>query len=170
MSLEDNTTCALCLVDFIDEDEVRAIHPIKGLVFPISHTFPDGLNARGGRIPGSCKRYCDEPHIHAKCILAWEDKFNLKTPETREEAREAAGIPKFSVFGLTDAEYTPDDLVKIFTPDEDEIEVEMTEAIITEIEEEDEKPDCPIGCSHKLYLHNEVTDQVLLCSICDCSF
>ena len=93
-----------------------------------------------------------------------------KTPETCEEAAEVAGISKFSIFGLTDAEYTPDDLVRIFNPNEDEIEAEMTEAIITEIEEEDEELDCPIGCPHKLYLHNEVTDQVLSCKLCECTF
>ena len=93
-----------------------------------------------------------------------------KTPETCEEAAEVAGISKFSIFGLTDAEYTPDDLVRIFNPNEDEIEAEMTEAIITEMEEEDEELDCPIGCPHKLYLHNKVTDQVLSCKLCECTF
>ena len=196
MSLEDNTTCALCLVDFVDEDEVRPVHPIEGLIFPTSHTFPDGLNvASGTRIPGACRDKHDEPHIHEKCIPVWEDKFNLETPVTREEAAETAGIPRFSVFGLSDTEYTADEVSEVFdsTLDEDafseifeeEEEPELDEipftdmddyvdealnAMASEMEEEDEELDCPVGCPHKLYLHNEVTDQVLLCSKCECSF
>ncbi|KKN70522.1 hypothetical protein LCGC14_0429530 [marine sediment metagenome] len=169
MSLEDNTTCALCLVDFVDGDEVRPIHPTQGLVFPTSHTFPDAINIFGATMVGICRDDHTEPHIHEKCINAWEDKFNLKTPATREEAAETAGIPRFSVFSLTDAEYTADEISEIFDSTLDE-EDEMEQALIAEVEEEDKEADCPVGCPHKLYLHKEITDQVLLCSLCDCSF
>jgi hypothetical protein len=195
MSLEDNTTCALCLVDFVDEEEVRPVHPTQGLVFPTSHIFPDGQDRLGRRLPEACRDNHDEPHIHEKCIPAWEDKFNLTTPETREEAAETAGIPRFSVFGLSDTEYTAEEVADIFdsTLDEDafseifeeeeepELDVvpltdmddyvdEALEVMASEMEEEDQEEDCPIGCPHKLYLHKEITDQVLLCSLCDCSF
>lgn len=195
MSLEDNTTCGLCLIDFIDGDEVRPIHPTQGLVFPTSHTFPDAINIFGSVMVGACRDKHTEPHIHEKCIPAWEDKFNLETPATRKEAAEIAGIPRFPVFGLSNTKYTAEEVADIFddTLDEDafseifeeeeepELDVvpltdmddyanEALEAMTSEMEEEDQEADCPVGCPHKLYLHKEITDQVLLCSLCDCSF
>lgn len=91
MSHINNKTCALCLVDFELEDEVRTVEPNKGWVFPESHIWPDGKGMFGGRIPNACidsESHLKEPHIHEKCIPQWEDKFNLRTPETREEALE----------------------------------------------------------------------------------
>ena len=54
--------------------------------------------------------------------------------------------------------------------DEEEIVDSFERALLEKQEEEDEEEGCPIGCPHKLYLHKEITDQVLLCSLCDCSF
>jgi len=161
MSLEDNTTCALCLVDFIDGNEVRPVHPTQGLVFPTSHTFPDAINIFGFRMEGKCRDDHKEPHIHEKCINGWEDKFNLETPKTREEARKTAGMPKVAAFGL---------LGQISGLDENEIDNSFERALLEEQELEDEKEDCPLSCPHKLDEHWEITAQVLKCKHCECTF
>ena len=151
----NNRTCALCFVDFEPEDEVRTVHPEKGLVFPSSHIWPDGTTMIGTRLPNAClNSHGHEPHIHEKCIKQWEDKFNVKTPETREEAAEMADVPSFFM-GIPGLEHVK----ALFGGDDDDIEYD----------DEDLSWDpCP-ECPHSMEDHWEITPQVLKCSLCDCA-
>lgn len=151
----NNRTCALCFVDFEPEDEVRTIHPEKGLVFPSSHIWPDGQDDLGRRIPNNCvERHGHEPHIHEKCIPAWEDKLNVETPETREEAAEKAGITGFFM-GIPGVR----EMIELFDDDYD-----------AEYDYDEVWNPCPEGCSHDLDQHWEITPQVMKCRKCDCAF